>query len=130
MFGGYFEGLIMNRYGSYDVHVSACKYIHYDLTHECGFKMITLTIGSNFVTTFLLRMNVGSFIHIQNFGITFKNRFEHKDWGFVLRVGASTTIDQIHPFFYHTTVGSHTFHTWICGETKIGRIGHNRGCGH
>jgi hypothetical protein len=81
MFGGYFEGLIMNRYGSYDVHGSAFKYIHYDLTGRCGFKTITLKISSNFVTTFPLRLNVGSFIRIQNFAITFKNRFQHKDWG-------------------------------------------------
>jgi len=31
-------------------------------------------IGLNFVTTFFPKLNVGSFIHIKKFGITFKKK--------------------------------------------------------
>ncbi len=76
---GYFEGFIMNKYGSYNVLNNVFKYIYYDLTNARGLKIITLLFSWNFVTTFSPRPNVGSFICIQNFGITFKNKFEHMD---------------------------------------------------
>lgn len=98
MLNGYFQGFIMNKYKSYNVFDSAFKYIHYDLTNARGLKIITQTFTSIFVTTFPPRPNVVSFVHIQKFGITSKNKFEHMDSGFVLRVGASTTINQIDPF--------------------------------
>jgi hypothetical protein len=79
MLGVYFEGFIMNIHGYYNVPSSDFKYIHYNLTYAHGFKIVTLMVGSNFVTTFFPRLNVGSFIHIYNFGITFKNKFEHGD---------------------------------------------------
>ncbi len=129
MFGGYFEGFIMNRYGSYGVFGSDFKNIHHNLIDVCGFRTITLTIGWNFVTTFPLRLNVGSLFYIQNFRITFKNKFEHKDWGFVLRVGTSTIIDQIDPFLITLQlVPTHSIHEFM--ERLELRIGHNRGCGH
>jgi len=69
----------MNKYGSYNVFNSVFKYIHCDLTNALGLKTITLTFNSNFVTTFSPRPNVGSFVHIQNFGFIFKNKFEQMD---------------------------------------------------
>jgi hypothetical protein len=66
----------MNKYGSYNVFNIAFKYIHYDLRNALGLKTITLTFSSNFVTTFCPKPNVGSFVHIQNFEIIFKNKFE------------------------------------------------------
>jgi hypothetical protein len=40
------------------------KYIHYDLIDVIGYMMIGLTIKSNFVTTFPLWLNGGSFVRI------------------------------------------------------------------
>jgi hypothetical protein len=79
MLNGCFEGFIMNKNGSYNVIGSAFKYIHYDLTNAHGLEIVTLMVSSNFVTTFSPRLNVGSFIYIQNFGVTFKNKFERRD---------------------------------------------------
>jgi hypothetical protein len=96
MFGAYFEGYIVNRYGSKNVPGSGFKYIRYDLVDPIGYLIITLIIGSSFVSTFSPRLNVGSFIRVLNFEITFKNRFKRRDWEFILRVGATTV--QIEPF--------------------------------
>jgi hypothetical protein len=93
-----FEGYILNRYGLYDVVGSGYKFIHCDLIDKVGFFIVTLTIGAAFVTTFSPRLNVGSFIRVQNFEVTFQNKFEKGDWSFVLRVGAITIIEQIDPF--------------------------------
>jgi hypothetical protein len=59
---------------------------------------ITLIVGSTFVTTFSPWLNVGLYIRVTNFGVTFQNKFEKRDWGFVLRVGATTIIKPIDPF--------------------------------
>jgi hypothetical protein len=93
MFGPYFEGYIISRYGFTDVPRSGFKYIHYDLAHPIGYLTIVLTIRSNFVYTFSTRLNVWSFIQVFNFGVTFKNMFERGDWNFLLRVGAITIIE-------------------------------------
>ncbi len=50
------------------------------------------------MTTFSPRLNVDSFIRVQNFGVTFQNKFEKGDWSFVLKVGATIMIEQIDPF--------------------------------
>jgi hypothetical protein len=54
---------------------------------------IIFKVGSNFVSTFSLCLNVGSFIQVLNYKVNFKNRFERGDWEFVLRVGATTIIE-------------------------------------
>lgn len=56
---------------------------------------MTLTIGWYFVTTFSHPLNVGCFFCIINFEGTFRNKFEKGDWGFVIKVGANTIIDNI-----------------------------------
>jgi hypothetical protein len=89
MLGAIFEGYVITKYNSYDVRMSDFKYIHCDLFL---YLIITLIVGSTFVTTFFPCLNVGSYIHIVNFGVTFKNKFERSDWGFVLKVGATTII--------------------------------------
>jgi hypothetical protein len=91
MFGACFQGYIVNRYGSINVLGSGFKYIHCDLVNPLGYLMTTLIVGSKLVFTISLHMNVGSFIWVLNFGVTFRNRFERKDWGFVL--GIKVTID-------------------------------------
>ncbi len=48
--------------------------------------------------TFSPRFNVGSFIWVHNFGLTFWNKLEKGDWSFVLRVDATTMIKHIDPF--------------------------------
>jgi hypothetical protein len=53
-----------------------------------------------FVTTFSPRLNVGSFIRVQNFGVRFQNKFEKGHWSFVLKVGATIMIEQIDPILF------------------------------
>ncbi len=65
---------------------------------KISFCAITLIVGSAFVTTFPPWLNVGLYIRVINFGVTFQNKFEKGDWGFVLRVGATTVIKPIDPF--------------------------------
>jgi len=98
MLNGCFAGYILSRYGSYDVVGSGYKFIHCDFIDKVRLLTITFTIGATFVTTFSPCLNVGSFIQVQNFIVTFQNRFEKGDWSFVLRVGATIMIDQIDPF--------------------------------
>jgi hypothetical protein len=107
MLGVGFEGYIVNMYGSVDVLGSGFKYIHCDLTNPLGYLTIILTIGSSFVSTFSLRLNVGSFIWVFNFGVTFQNMFKRKKWEFVLKVGATIVIEQIDPFSYLHALSLH-----------------------
>jgi hypothetical protein len=41
------------------------------------------------------------FATMVNFGVTFKNKFERSDWGFMLKVGATIVIKQIDAFSLH-----------------------------
>ncbi len=66
-----FEGYVMNKYCSYDVPRSECKYIDCNVTDPLGY----LTIG-----------------------VTFKNKFEIGDWRFVLRSEATIVIEHIDAF--------------------------------
>ncbi len=50
---------------------------------------------------FSLCFNVESYIRIVNFGVTFKNKFEKSEWGFMLKVGATIVIKQIDAFPLH-----------------------------
>jgi hypothetical protein len=93
MFGPYFEGYIVSRYGFIDEPKSGFKHIHCDLADPIGYLTIVLSIKSNFVYTFSPHLNVWSFIQVFNFGVTFKNVFERGDWNFLLRVGATTVIE-------------------------------------
>lgn len=86
---------MVNIYGSYDVPSSGFKYIHCDLIDASRYLTITLTIGSTFVTTFYPCLNVGLYIQIITFGVTFINKFERGDWGLVLRVGSIIMIEEI-----------------------------------
>jgi hypothetical protein len=88
MFGAWFEGYIVSKYGSIDLLGSGFKYIHCDLIDPIGYLTIILNVGSNFVSTFSPCLNVTSFIWVLNFGVTFRNRFERGDWELVLKVGA------------------------------------------
>jgi hypothetical protein len=101
MLGAYFEGYIVSKYGSADVPRSGFKYIHCDLADPLGYLTITLTIGSSFVSTFSPCLNVGSFIQVLNFKVILRNKFKKGDWEFVLRVGATTIIEQIEPFLVY-----------------------------
>jgi len=98
MLSGCFKGCILSRCGSYDVVGSGYKFIHCDLTYKVGFLTITLIVGVAFVTTFSPPLNVGSFIWVQNFAVTFHNKFEKGDWSLVLRVGTTIMIEQIDSF--------------------------------
>jgi len=98
MSGGCFEGYVVNKCGSYDVPRSGYKYIHCDLINCEGYMIMTLTIESYFATSFYLCLNIGGFVHITNFGVTFHNKFERGDWGLVIRVGVSTINKYIDPF--------------------------------
>jgi len=60
--------------------------------------VITLIVGLAFVTIFSPWLNVGLYIQVTNFGVTFQNKFENRDWGFVLKVGAIIVIKPIYPF--------------------------------
>jgi len=52
---------------------SGYKYINYDLIDVIGYMTIGLTVKSNFVTTFPLGLNVGSFVRIiESFSKTIK----------------------------------------------------------
>jgi hypothetical protein len=101
MFGVCFEGYIVNMYGSTNVPRSGFKYIHCDLIDPLRYLTITLTIGSSLVSTFFPHLNVGSFIRVFNFEVTFRNKFERANWEFVLRVGATTIIEQIDHFLVY-----------------------------
>jgi hypothetical protein len=71
-------------------------YIHCDFTNALGYLRITSTIGLSFVTTFVPRLNLESYVQIFNFGMTFNNKFEKGDlFIFVLRIGATKVIEQI-----------------------------------
>jgi hypothetical protein len=52
MLGACFEGYIVNKYGSADVPRSGFIHIHYDLANPLGYLIITMIVGSNFVSTF------------------------------------------------------------------------------
>jgi len=121
MLSAYFEGCIVSRYGSVvDVPGSGFKYIYCDLIDPFGYLIITLTLGSNFVSTFSFHLNVGSSIWVLNFRVNFKNTFERGDWEFILRVGATTIIEQIDPFLvYLQFVPTHSI--WILCKGKIWR---------
>jgi hypothetical protein len=93
MLGVYFEGYIVNKYGFVDVLGSGFKYIHCDLVDPLGYSTIILTIRSNFVSTFSPHLNVGSFIWVLNFRVTFINKFERRKWEFVLIVWATIIIE-------------------------------------
>jgi len=93
MFGVYFEGYIVSRYGFANVPRSGFKYIHCDLVDPLGYLTIILTIGSSFVSSFFLHLNLGSFIWVIDFGVTFRNKFERGNWEFVLIVGATIVIE-------------------------------------
>jgi hypothetical protein len=67
--------------------------------YKVGFLIVNFTIRVAFVTTFSPCPNVESFIRVQNFGVTFQNKFEKSDWSFVLRVGTTIVIKWIDPFF-------------------------------
>jgi hypothetical protein len=114
MLSGCFEGYILNRYGSYDVVRSGYKFIHCDLTNKVRFLIVTLIVRATFVTTFSPCFNVGSFIQVQNFGVTFWNKFEKGDWSFVLKFGTTTMIEQIDPFMFNFHfVVIHSIHSFI-----------------
>jgi hypothetical protein len=98
MLGVCFEGYIVSMYGFANVLGSGFKYIHCDLANPLGYLTIILTIGSIFVSTFSPSLNVGSFIWVLNFGVTFRNKFERGNWEFLLRVGAIIAIEQIDLF--------------------------------
>jgi hypothetical protein len=70
---------VMNRYGSYDVPRSGYIYIHCDLTNCEGYMIVTLIIESSFATSFSPCLNIGGFVHISNFGVTFCKKFEKGD---------------------------------------------------
>jgi hypothetical protein len=79
MLGVVFERYAITKYDFYDVPRSDFKYIHYDLKDFFKYLIITLIVSSAFVTTFFPCLNVGSYIHIVNLGVTFKNKFERGD---------------------------------------------------
>jgi hypothetical protein len=64
MLGAFFKGYIQSLYRSYDVVGSGYKYIHYDLIDVIGYMTISLIIKPNFVTTFPLWLNGGTFVRI------------------------------------------------------------------
>jgi len=114
MLSGCLKGYILNKYGSYDVVSNKYKFIHCDLTIKVGFLIVTITIGATFVTTLSPCLNVGSFIGVQNFEVTFQNKFEKGDWSFVLRVGTTTMIEHIDVFaFDHHFVATHSIQSFI-----------------
>jgi len=80
--------------------VDIIKFIHCDLTNKVRFLIVALIVRATFVTTFSPCFNVGSFIQVQNFGVTFWNKFEKGDWSFVLKFGTTTMIEQIDPFMF------------------------------
>jgi hypothetical protein len=81
MGGGCFKGYVVNKYGSYDVPGSGCKwiYIHCDLIDHEGCMIVTLTIQSYFVISFSPCLNIGGFVHINNFDVTFHKKLERGD---------------------------------------------------
>jgi hypothetical protein len=98
MLDAIFEVYIVSMYESYDVANSNFKYIHCDLIDVLRYLTITLIFDLAFVTTFFPQLNVGLYIRVTNFGVTFWNKFEKGDWGFVLKVGGITLIKLIDPF--------------------------------
>jgi hypothetical protein len=99
--GAYFEGYIVSKYGSIDVPRSGFKNIHCDSADPLGYLTTIMTIRSNFVSTSSLLLNVGSFIWVLNFRVTFINMIEKGDWEFVLKVGAITIIEHINIFLVY-----------------------------
>jgi hypothetical protein len=61
------------------------KYLHCNLTKAFGYLTIILIVGFNVVIKLSPHLNVWSFIHTLNFGVTFKNKFERGEWVFVLK---------------------------------------------
>jgi hypothetical protein len=87
---------------------SGYKYIYCDLIDCDGYMTMTLTVGPYFVISFSLHLNIRGFVHFSNFGVTFCNKFEKGDWGLVIKVGVSTIIEHIYPFFYYYILFLHT----------------------
>ncbi len=71
------------------------------LIHALGYLTITSTIGSSFVTTFSPCFNVGSYIHIINFQMTFKNKCKKGYWGLFWKLGQQLSKDK---FFHFQSV--------------------------
>jgi hypothetical protein len=78
MLGAVFERYIVNMCGSYDVYGGGLKYIHCDLIDMPRYLTITLTLGSALVTIFSPRLNVGSYIWVTNFGVTFRTSLKRR----------------------------------------------------
>jgi hypothetical protein len=99
MLDGYFEGRVMNRYGSFDHPGSKYKYVHVDLCDSDGFSTITLSAADGYAHQLSSKLHVGMFIRVTNFSVYLKNgMFEHGDCSHSLRVGPMTVVETILPF--------------------------------
>jgi hypothetical protein len=107
VFGACFEGLIISKYGFANVLGSGFKYIHCDLVNPLKYLTIIFKVGSNFVSTFSLHLNAGSFIQVLNYRVNFKNRFERGDWEFVLQLRLLLLLNRLNLFLCTCALSSH-----------------------
>jgi hypothetical protein len=129
MLSGYFEGLIMNRYGSYNVPSSAFKYIDSDFNICTRFQDNNLDGRFKFCHYLLYKMKCWViYPHLE-----FWSHFQKQIWkwglGFCLEDQGEHHNKPDQSISYHTIICSNTFHIRIYANTTLGKIGHSRGYG-
>jgi hypothetical protein len=99
MSDGYFEEMVLNKYGSFDQPESKYKYIHVDLSNREGLNTITLLAIDGYVHQYSCKLHVSLFVRITNFNVYLKNgMFEYGDSSHNLRVDSMTLIKNIPSF--------------------------------
>lgn len=108
-----FEGKILSRYGNWDPTKDVKHpYLHCDLLDREGYTTITMSLVRPQIEQHEGKLNVGSFIRIENFGVASKSEksFEKGDMPVVLKVQSTTSVTTISnggenefiPKFYHS----------------------------
>jgi hypothetical protein len=99
MLDGYFEGMVLNRYGSFDQPGNKYKCIHVDLSDREGLSTIILSAADRYAHQYSPMLHVGLFVRVTNFNVYLKNgMFEFGDSSHSLRVGSMTLVENIPPF--------------------------------
>jgi len=82
-----FKNVVYNSCSLWKRPLILCNLLLRWLIHALRYLTITSTIGSSFVITFSPYFNVGSYIQIINFWMTFKNKCKKGYWGLFWKLG-------------------------------------------
>ena len=108
-----FEGKILSRYGNWDPSKDVKHpYVHCDLLDRAGYTTITVSLVRPQIEQHEGKLNVGSFVRIENFGVANKSEksFEKGDMPVVMKVQSTTSVtiiqsggdNEFSPKFYHS----------------------------